>query len=142
MKHRNTQVQVKEFEDLNIFQVKLPLPFRLNHVNCYLFRDKGGWILIDTGINYIEGRRAWADAMEIIGMKPEEIKAIYLTHHHPDHYGMAGYLQQLSDAPVYISEMDASGVEIFWINYKEIVPVMGDLFRENGMPSGLVQELV
>ncbi len=142
MEYTETQVQVKKFEDLNIFQVRLPLPFRLDHVNCYLFQGKDGWVLVDTGLNYPEGRRAWKAAMREIGMKPEEIKAIYLTHYHPDHYGMAGYLQQLSDAPVYISEMDASGVDIFWVNYREIVPVMGEMFMENGMPAELVLKLV
>ena len=30
----------------DIYQVRLPLPFALNHVNCYLLRGDNGWIAL------------------------------------------------------------------------------------------------
>ena len=39
----------------NIYALRLPLPFALNHVNCYLLADeedgRGGWTIIDAGLN-------------------------------------------------------------------------------------------
>ena len=33
-----------------ILWVRLPLPFRLDHVNVYLVADDGGWAVVDTGL--------------------------------------------------------------------------------------------
>lgn len=34
-----------------LFQLTLPLPFRLNHVHVYLMEADDGLLLIDTGVN-------------------------------------------------------------------------------------------
>jgi len=31
--------------------LRMPLPFRLNHINLWLLEDGEGWTLIDTGIH-------------------------------------------------------------------------------------------
>ena len=42
-----------------IFWTRVPLPFRLNHVNVYVIEDGEGWAIIDTGLDYADGRAAW-----------------------------------------------------------------------------------
>ena len=42
-----------------ILWVRMPLPFRLNHVNIYLIEDGDGWAVLDTGINDEVCRAAW-----------------------------------------------------------------------------------
>ena len=84
-----------------IFQVQLPLPFPLRIVNCYVLPDGEGWTIIDAGINYPEGRAAWQVALDELGIAPKSIRQIILTHAHPDHYGMAGWLAEQSGAPVW-----------------------------------------
>ncbi|MDX5414481.1 MAG: MBL fold metallo-hydrolase, partial [Rhodobacterales bacterium] len=39
-------VQVRE----DILWARVPLPYQLDHVNCYFLRDGDGWAVIDTGI--------------------------------------------------------------------------------------------
>ncbi len=34
----------------NIFKVRLPLPFKLDHVNCYAIKGRDGWSIVDTGL--------------------------------------------------------------------------------------------
>jgi glyoxylase-like metal-dependent hydrolase (beta-lactamase superfamily II) len=77
-----------------IYRVRLPLPFALNHVNCYLLRDADGWTILDAGLNRPEIYAGWQAAFAGLGIAPTAIRRIIITHMHPDHIGMAGRLQQ------------------------------------------------
>jgi len=87
-------------------KLRLPLPFRLDHVNCYAVKGRDGWTIVDAGLNYDPARKAWLEFMDRHGFSAGEITGIYITHYHPDHYGAAGWLQQLSGAPVHMSPTD------------------------------------
>ena len=84
----------------DIVQVQIPLPYVLNIVNCYLLRGTEGWTLVDTGLNTAAARSQWKSALASLGIEPADIKEIVLTHMHPDHYGMAGWWQQLTESPI------------------------------------------
>src|SRR5712692_1196597 len=85
-------VQISE----NIYQVRVPIPFPLTSVNCYLVRDSDGWAMIDTGLHYAPAFQAWDEAFRTLGLQARDLRRIYLTHAHPDHYGLAGHFQQIS----------------------------------------------
>ena len=40
---------------------RLPLPYRLDHVNIYLIEDDDGWTVLDTGLGTDDCRTAWDD---------------------------------------------------------------------------------
>lgn len=82
--------------------LRLPLPFQLNHVNIYLIRDGDGWVIVDTGISTSEARAAWEGflAGPLAGLK---ITKILVTHFHPDHIGLAGWLCERFQAPLLTS---------------------------------------
>src|ERR1044072_3368101 len=65
--------------------VHLPLPMRPTIVNVYLVNGGSEWALIDTGMNTTESVAAFRAALEAIGCRPEWIRKIICTHHHPDH---------------------------------------------------------
>lgn len=100
----------------DIVQVQIPLPYALNIVNCYLLRESDGWTLVDTGLNTADARSQWKSAMNALGIKPTEIKKIVLTHMHPDHYGMAGWWQRLTESPIPLSipEREQRQMRIFY----------------------------
>lgn len=78
-----------------VFRLVLPLPFPgLDRVNAYLLADGGGYTLVDCGIadpaRSDEGWGDLVDALDAVGVGVGEIERLVVTHHHIDHYGMAG----------------------------------------------------
>lgn len=120
-----------------IWQVRLPLPFPLKIVNCYLLADDGGWTLVDTGLNDPAGRAAWDAAFQALGGRPSDIRRIILTHTHPDHYGMAGWLAAQSGAPVFCSPPERAFAERAWLPGAANERAITAMFREHGMPAPL-----
>ncbi len=125
-----------------IYKARLPLPFKLDHVNCYAVKGDNGWTVIDTGLYYEETRRAWKEFMAEHGFQPGDIEAIYVTHYHPDHYGSAGWLQELSGAPVYMSATEAALAKKIWSREPEDRDIMLNSFLENGVPRELAEKLL
>lgn len=96
-------------DKLGISSLRIDLPFRLNHVNCFLARGEKEWSILDTGLHTKNTIAAW-DAC-LAGRKVEDI---YISHYHPDHFGYAGALQQQTNARVWMTEVDqASGVTVW-----------------------------
>ena len=74
-----------------IFWLRIPLPGRLDHINLWLLDAGDSWTLVDTGIAWGDAREAWDRvADELLRDKP--VGRIIVTHFHPDHIGLAGYL--------------------------------------------------
>lgn len=124
-----------------IFQIQLPLPFPLRIVNCYALRDGDGWVIVDTGINYAEGRAAWRSAFAELEIDPATIGLILLTHAHPDHYGMAGWLTQQCAAPVVLSPGEQAFAERVWRDGERNIAAVIDYFEANGLPPDLAEQV-
>ena len=121
-----------------IYQVQLPLPFELRIVNCYLLRDGDGWTIVDSGLNYPPGRAAWLAAFDALGIRDESIARIILTHAHPDHYGMAGWLADRSGAPVLLSPIEQAFAARVWDGGEPVIQAVAALFQQHGMPDDLI----
>ena len=74
----------------DLWQLRLPLPFRLRLINVYLARGKDGYALMDTGIGTPECEEAFDAGLREIGVRSQEITTVLVTHMHPDHIGLAG----------------------------------------------------
>jgi len=85
--------------------LRMPLPFALDHINLWLLDDGAGWTIVDTGIDMPSTRELWEEifATRLDG-KP--ITRIIVTHFHPDHIGLAGWLARRWSAPLWISERE------------------------------------
>ena len=74
-----------------ILWTRVPLPFRLNHVNVFLIEDGDGWAVVDTGISDDPTRELWR-ALMAGPLAGRRLTRLIVTHHHPDHIGLAGWL--------------------------------------------------
>lgn len=68
--------------------LRLPLPMKLDHVNCWLLEDAAGLCLVDTGFASRLTRELWEKALD-----GRRVARVIVTHHHPDHVGLAGWFQ-------------------------------------------------
>lgn len=75
-----------------VLWMRLPLPMALDHVNVYAFADEDGWTLIDTGMASNKTRRIWQGLVDG-PLSGRPVKRVLVTHHHPDHIGLAGWFQ-------------------------------------------------
>jgi glyoxylase-like metal-dependent hydrolase (beta-lactamase superfamily II) len=73
-----------------ILWMRLPLPMALDHVNIYAIDDGDSWTVIDTGFASKRSRAIWNTLLDgPLADKP--VKRLIVTHHHPDHVGLAGW---------------------------------------------------
>ncbi len=74
-----------------VLWLRLPLPFRLDHVNVYLIEDGDGWALLDTGIGDARTRDIW-EAVLAGPLRGRRLTRLIVSHFHPDQVGLAGWL--------------------------------------------------
>ncbi len=122
----------------DIYQVRLPLPFRLDHVQCYLLRGESGWTIVDAGLNMSVSRNGWLNSFAALGIAPGDVTQIVLTHTHPDHYGLAGWLQAWHSSrdfvpPVLLSQREAIFADVCWVNFETLIVSMEQTFGRCGI---------
>ncbi len=92
-----------------VLWVRLPLPFALDHVNVWLVRDeyegRKGWTLIDCGIARDEVKALWEQVFDS-ALQGLPIVRVLVTHMHPDHVGLADWLCERWQAPLFMSMTD------------------------------------
>ena len=87
-----------------ILWARLPLPFRLNHVNVWLLRDADGWTMIDTGVDTPQCRELW-EAVLAGPLADARINRLIATHGHTDHVGLAGWLVERTGGVPFVSTL-------------------------------------
>ena len=88
-----------------VLWARLPLPFRLDHVNVYLIEDGPGFALIDTGIDNETTRGLWELMLSGL-LKDRPLTRIVSSHCHPDHIGLAGWLCRRLGLELYASQTE------------------------------------
>jgi len=122
-------------DELGIKRKKIPLPFRLNHVNCFIAEGEKGYILIDTGLNNNQTKEIW-DAF----FSDKVLEKIYITHLHPDHYGYAGRLQEQTGAHLSISKIDADIAKYIW--QEQPLHLLQEDYNRANVPEKITQGIV
>ena len=125
-----------------IHQLKVPIPGNpLGHLNAYLAQGDNGWLLVDTGWNVPEAFDALEKQVGEVGIGFEDITQIVVTHFHPDHYGLAGRIKQLSGAKLALHQVEKDLIESRYIHPKGLLAEMAEWLRLNGVPEAEVPTL-
>ena len=86
-----------------IFWLRMPLPFELNHINLWLLEGPRGWSLVDTGFNYAETQQHW-DRLFSGPLAAKPVENIFVTHFHPDHFGLGAMLSARTGLTVQMTQ--------------------------------------
>jgi glyoxylase-like metal-dependent hydrolase (beta-lactamase superfamily II) len=112
---------------------RIPLPLDLNHINVWLIETGAGCIAVDTGMAASIGKDAW-ESIEREYFAREPLRGVFVTHIHPDHIGLARWLQERFDVPVFTSRRTH---EIAWSMWsgeaKAMFSQWEQFFRSHGM---------
>jgi len=95
-----------------VWWIRMRLPFALDHINLWALRDGdgaeagegGGWALVDTGIGGADAAAAWRALFA--GPLAGTVTRVFVTHMHPDHIGMAGWLTRKFGCRLWISRLE------------------------------------
>ncbi len=118
-------------------QLRVPLPFPLKYINSYLIPDESGYTLIDPGLNTVKAVEFWETSLQALSIPFSHIHNILLTHHHPDHYGLAGWFQERTEAPVWIASKGKQQIEEFWGTGRTMSEQFSNLFKLHGMDEAI-----
>jgi glyoxylase-like metal-dependent hydrolase (beta-lactamase superfamily II) len=106
----------------------------LPYVMPYLLKSEGDVVLLDCGWNTDSAYAALEEGMKEHGSHPTEIQRLVVTHVHPDHYGMAGRLKQLSSCEVLLHEKDAELIGQRYFAPQGLAHDQGHFMETHGVP--------
>ncbi|HEX5006919.1 MAG TPA: MBL fold metallo-hydrolase, partial [Hyphomonadaceae bacterium] len=85
--------------------VRMPLPFSLKWINLWLLEDGDGWTVVDTGIPNSETKGHWRTIFDR-ELQGRPVKRIIVTHMHPDHIGLAGWMSRKWQCDLWITRLE------------------------------------
>ena len=126
-----------------LFRITLPMPQNpLGFINTYLIKDKSDLLLIDPGWNTTEAYGALTAGVEELGLTLSQVSMIICTHLHPDHFGLAGKIKQLSPkAELLAHGWDAATIEARYLKVTELESRMAAILQRYGVPESEVPTL-
>jgi glyoxylase-like metal-dependent hydrolase (beta-lactamase superfamily II) len=85
--------------------LRMPLPFKLDHINLWLLEDAAGVTVVDTGIGLPDVRALWERVLEV-GLGGRPVRRVVVTHFHPDHMGNADWLARRFGVDVWCTQAE------------------------------------
>ena len=125
-----------------VHRVSVPLPFPPREVAAWLLEGDEGHTLVDTGIDTPPARGALRHGAERLGVTPDSLRHVVLTHAHIDHYGLAGPVRAWSGARVSMHEREEALIRAFvdgWPGDREHALAE---FLDRGVPAAVAPQLV
>ncbi|WP_374572932.1 MBL fold metallo-hydrolase [Phenylobacterium sp.] len=85
--------------------LRMPLGGSLAFINVWAIAEGEGWAIVDTGMGGADTMEAWRNAFAG-PLKKKRATRVFITHMHPDHIGMAGWLTRKYDARLWITRLE------------------------------------
>ncbi len=122
-----------------IHWVRMALPFALDHINLWLLDDGDERVIVDCGYGADRSRAAWA---QILDAAPQPVARVIVTHHHPDHLGLATWLAARDGASLHMTLGEYLAGQAIWHQLPGYsVPDMVAQFRAHGLDTARADAL-
>ncbi len=96
-----------------VLWIRMPMPFALDHINLWAIRDgdaadaDAGWAIVDTGLQTLDTATAWRKLLAPSGaLAGQRVTRVLVTHMHPDHIGMAGWMTRRFDCRLWMTRLE------------------------------------
>ncbi|MEX3822520.1 MBL fold metallo-hydrolase, partial [Paraburkholderia sp. BR14262] len=88
--------------------LRMPLPWALDHINVWLVDDAEGCAVVDTGARTEAATAVWRATFPQGGEAHTAFRVtrVLVTHMHPDHVGMAGWLTRAFDCRLWMTRTE------------------------------------
>src|SRR5260221_9215201 len=121
-------------EGPGLWSVRVPFPDNpLGYTIVYALETSQGPVLVDAGWDDPDSLAALEAGLTDIGSSVAEVRGVLVTHHHPDHHGLAGRIREASGCWVGMHAADAAVVNMVrtmargpWTNrYRRLLELCG-----------------
>lgn len=128
-------MQKELLEDTFVHPIRITTPFAVGDVFCYLIADVKN-VLVDTGHNAEDAFSQISEQLNAQGLSVRDLDEIWLTHGHPDHFGQAARLAELSGAKIYGHPKER-------VNFagKDDEELFEQLFKKHRISDQLIREM-
>ncbi|KUO64325.1 MAG: hypothetical protein APF84_09820 [Gracilibacter sp. BRH_c7a] len=121
-------------------RVTIDLPLWIDTINCFLFKGEDGWDIVDAGTYTPKAMEKWRQTFREFDINPLDVKKIIITHDHVDHFGAAGELHKLTQAPVKMVHKDNTLLN--WKDWLKKILHEETVFHYFGLPEELERKII
>jgi glyoxylase-like metal-dependent hydrolase (beta-lactamase superfamily II) len=133
----STEEALEQARDAGIHRLRIPTPFAVGRVNCYLLEDEP-LTLVDTGPNSGKALDELERQLSALGHSLEDLELVVLTHQHIDHLGLVEIIAARSGAEVAAIDVVVPFVENFGDDIELDDRFAADLMLRHGIPEDVV----
>ena len=92
----------------------MPIPGNpLGYTLVYALECEPGLVLVDAGWQHEDAWSALTSGLHTLGLDVSDVYGVVVTHHHPDHAGLAGRVRETSGAWIAMHHADAEITRLF-----------------------------
>ena len=119
-----------------LHQLKTPFPGpALPYIMPYALVGSEGVSLVDAGFGTPAAIEAMTTQLADLGFEPKDIQRILITHAHPDHIGMAGWIKEQSpDAQIVMLEREWQWIQDRWLDSEAWTRLSDAWLVKHGVP--------
>jgi glyoxylase-like metal-dependent hydrolase (beta-lactamase superfamily II) len=123
-----------------LWSIPVPMPHNpLRYTISYAFAGRS-LVVVDPGWDSPDGRAALTAGLTTAGASPEDVAGVVLTHIHPDHHGLTGWVRSVSDPWIGMHPAEAATLPSRHDHYRDTGADRAWLARA-GVPSDEVDAL-
>lgn len=124
-----------------IFWTRMPLPFSLDHINLWVLDGGDHWAIVDTGFPSRTIKDHWRALFDgPLAGKP--VGRVIVTHYHPDHIGLAGWMAAKWRVPIDISRGEFQLARMLSVDVADTTPdEVVRFYARQGWPDADVEAL-